>query len=360
MSGNQTSSAASRSDDITRRQAVKMGISAVGLAGLAGCIGGDSGNGSGNGSGGGSGGSGGTTITLASVMEEGTSLVYAGNLFKERIEEESGGDISVDFSYGGAYGSEAETFDLMRGGSIDMYTGGSDIYDIYAPEYYFFNTPFVIESFEHQQQVMQTDEFEEEVYPALEEEGNVQIAGPRVYRGMRHFTSNEPVRTPEDVQGMSLRLPSHDSWVAAWESVGASPSPVSLDELYSGLQQGVVDASEGPPAQISSLSLWEVQDYYSMTAHLPQSGQMYFRADFYQGLDQSVQDMLDEIADEVSQEATQWARDTEEELITEIEENGMEIVDDTDSEAFYEAAAPAIEQLFETTYAGSWDDWRNL
>ncbi|WP_254612604.1 TRAP transporter substrate-binding protein [Haloterrigena gelatinilytica] len=344
MSGKQTAGNESRLGNMTRRQAVKMGIGATGLATLAGCMGGDSG---------------GTTITLASVMEEGTSPVHAGQQFKERIEEESDGDISVEFSYGGSYGSEAETMDLMSQGAVDMYTGGSDAYDLHAPKYYFFNSPFVLESFEHQQNIMQSDEFQEEVYPALEEAG-IKVAGPRIYRGMRHYTSNEPVRAPEDVEGMDLRLPSHDSWVKAWESVGASPSPVSLDELYSGLQQGVVEASEGPPAQIASLSLWEVQDYYSMTSHLPQSGQMYVSTNFYEGLDQSQQDMVDEIATEVSEEATQWARDSEEELITEAEENGMEIIDDVDSDAFYDAAAPAVEQLFEETYAGSWEKWRDM
>ncbi|WP_255681484.1 TRAP transporter substrate-binding protein [Natrinema sp. SYSU A 869] len=343
MSGNQTTGGDSCLTNVTRRQAVKMGVTAAGLTSLAGCAGGDSG----------------TTITLASVMEEGTSLVHAGKRFKERMEEESDGDITVDFSYGGSYGSEVETFDLMSEGAVDMYTGGSDAYDVHAPEYYFFNTPFVLESFEHQQKIMETDEFNEEVYPALEEAG-IRVAGPRVYRGMRHFTSNKPVRAPEDVQGMDLRLPSHDAWVNAWESVGASPTPVSLDELYSGLQQGVVGASEGPPAQISSLSLWEVQDYYSLTSHLPQSGQMYVSTSFYDGLDESDQEMFDEIVSEVTEEATQWARDTEEELLTEIEENGMEIIDDVNSEAFYEAAAPAIEQLFEETYAGTWDEWQNL
>ncbi|WP_408960201.1 TRAP transporter substrate-binding protein [Natrinema sp. 74] len=322
-----------------------MGIGASGIATLAGCMGGSSS---------------GTNITMASVMEKGTSMVHAGELFKERIEEESDGDISVDFSYGGAYGSENETFDLMSQGAIDMYTGGSDAYKLYTPEYYFFNTPFVIESFEHQKKIMQTDEFQNEVYPTLEEKGNIRVAGDRVYRGMRYFTSNKPVRTPEDVQGMELRLPSSDPWVTAWESVGASPSPVSLDELYSALQQGVVSASEGPPAQISSLSLWEVQDYYSLTAHLPQSGQMYVRSDFYQNLDQSQQDMFDEIISEVTKEATQWAKSSEEDLLTEIEENGMQIIEDVDSEAFYDAAAPGIERLFENSYTGTWDDWRNL
>ncbi|WP_323174326.1 TRAP transporter substrate-binding protein [Natrialba sp. PRR66] len=344
MSGNQMTEEYSSLATVTRREAVKVGIGASGLTSLAGCMGGSSG---------------GTNITLASVMEDGTSLVYAGEQFKERIEEESDGDISVEFSYGGSYGSETETFDLMTQGAVDMYTGGSDAYDMYAPKYYFFNSPFILDSFEQQQKIMESDEFKEEVFPALEEQG-IKVAGPRVYRGMRHYTSNKPVRTPEDVQGMDLRLPSHDSWVNAWGNVGANPTPVSLDELYSGLQQGVVGASEGPPAQIASLSLWEVQDYYSLTNHLPQSGQMYVSTSFYDGLDPSEQDLFDEVVNEVAEEATQWARDSEEELLSEAEENGMEIIEDVDSEAFYEAAAPAIEQLFETTYAGSWDDWRNL
>lgn len=359
------------SSTVYNRRSVLTAISSAGVVGLAGCSssgdggtesGGDgsSGNSSGDSSNGGGSGGGEVSITLPSVNESGTPMVNAAEKFKEKVESESDGAISVEVAPGGSYGSEPESIDLLSSGSIEMYTGGSAPYQRWANEYYFVNQPFVMDSFDQLLTVMQSDEFQP-AYDQMREEGDVRVMGePRVYRGVRHYTSNEPVRQPSDVEGMDLRLPEEDAWIQIWEQIGASPSPVALNELYSGLQQGVVDASEGPPAQISSLKLWEVQDYYSMTGHLVLGGSMYINDSFFQGLDETYQDMITQAADEATAEASEEAMEQEEELTTQIEEEGMEIVDDVDQEAFAEAGRPAVEQLFESTYEGTWDKWRNI
>jgi tripartite ATP-independent transporter DctP family solute receptor len=366
----QDSGSTGKSSLYNRRNVLKS-LSAAGIVGLAGCSG-SGGDGSDGSSGGnaatgtsGSDGSGGSSgdgldITLPSVNESGTPMVNAAEKFKEKIEAESDGDVSVQVAPGGSYGSEPESIDLLSSGSIEMYTGGSAPYQRWANEYYFVNQPFVMDSFDQLLTVMESEEFQP-AYDQMQEDGNVRVMGePRVYRGVRHYTSNEPVRTPSDVEGMALRLPEEDAWIKIWEQIGASPTPVALNELYSGLQTGVVDASEGPPAQISSLNLWEVQDYYSLTGHLVLGGSMYINDDFFQGVDETYQDMITQTANEATTEASEEAMEQEEELTNQIAEEGMEIVDDVDQEAFAEAGRPAVEELFETTYAKTWDTWRNL
>ncbi|GGL39064.1 C4-dicarboxylate ABC transporter substrate-binding protein [Halarchaeum grantii] len=350
------------SSRVYNRRSVLAALSSAGVVGLAGCSssdGGGTGSGSNSSNGGGSGG-GEVSITLPSVNETGTPMVNAGEKFKQKVESESDGAISVKVTPGGSYGSEPESIDLLSSGSIEMYTGGSAPYQRWANEYYFVNQPFVMESFDQLLTVMQSDEYQP-AYDQIREDGNVRVMGePRVYRGVRHYTSNNEVKKPGDVENMDLRLPEEDAWIQIWEEIGASPTPVALNELYSGLRTGVVEASEGPPAQISSLKLWEVQDYYNLTGHLVLGGSMYINDDFFRGLDETYQDMITQAANEATAEASEEAMKQEEKLMTRIKEEGMTIVDDVDQEAFAEAGRPAVEELFETTYAGTWDKWRNL
>lgn len=327
----------------TRRKMLKQtaGISLVGMSGMSGCLGGDD--------------DGEVSMTVASAFEPGHILVEAAEMFKESIEEETDEDISVTVSGGGAQGAEDEIGELVSDGSPEAHTAGTFPYLQYTPDYYFIGSPFVIDDYDHFTRVMDSSAMDGVVEEMIEN-GNQRPLGQQIYRGNRHFTANGPVQSPEDLQGLDLRLPELDPVVDIWSEAGANPTPVALDELYSGLQQGVVDASEGPVEQISSFNLQEVQSHYSLTGHLIETGNIYMNEDFYQNLDESHQDLVDEIGQTVSEEATEIAQDREEESIDQLAEDGMTIVEDVDQEAFQEAAEPAINEWFENEWAASRDE----
>jgi tripartite ATP-independent transporter DctP family solute receptor len=336
----------------------------MGVAGLAGC----SGGGNGGGGDGGDGGDGTTTgtsesggesysMTIGSTYEPEHILVRAANRFKENIEAETSGRISVQITPGGSLGSEEDIIQAVQSDSIEGQVGGGIPVSMYAPNYYFVDTPFIIQDWDHFKRVWESDAFQ----PALEkirEEGNQRNLG-LIYRGIRHYTSNKPVKSPDDVQGQNLRLPQLDDWVKIWENIGPSPTPVALDELYSALQQGVVDASEGPAQQVSSFSLSEVQSHYSLTSHMVQTGGLYVNETFLNELSDSDEELVETVAADATEWASQKAIDEEESLIEGLSENGMTIVRDVDTEAFREAGLPAVKELFENKYAASWEEIRD-
>lgn len=345
---------------ISRRTALKnTAVGTATLAGLAGCIGGNGNGGSGNGSGGNGGGGGEHTITLASTFEPGHILVEAAEMFAEGIGNETDDAIQVEVVAGGAYGAEDEIADQVQDGTPAMHAGGGLPISMFASDYYFYDTPFVIEDLDHFRRLEESEEFQE-AYEQMKEQGNQRKIGQFIYRGLRQFTSNIPIQSPEDVQGLNLRLPELDPWVKIWEEIGADPTPVALDELYSALQQGVAEASEGDAEQIHSFNLHEVQSHLSLTEHMVQTGALYMNEDFFQGLDESYQDAVIQVAENVSMEASQQAQDEEANLIDELEAEGMEVIEDVDQAAFFEQAEPAINQLFEDQWAGTWDEWRNV
>lgn len=328
---------------VSRRSFVK-GIGIGGITATAGCS-----SIEGLAGGGGGGGGGDVSMTIASTFEPGHILVQAAETFKEQVEEESDGEISVDISAGGSYGSEDEIGEIVSQGGVEAHSAGSFPYYQFAPEYWFFGCPFVLADYDQLLSVLESDEMEE-AHEALVEEGNQRPIGQQIYRGARHFTSNDPIREPADVDGLNLRLPELDPWVSTWEEVGASPTPVALDELYSALEQGTADASEGGAEQISSFDLYEVQSHLSLTGHLIANGNIYINESFYQDLDETHRDLVMEVGQSATASAAEESQAREEELIDELGEQGMEIGDDVDREAFQEAAAPAVEQLFEDTW----------
>jgi TRAP-type transport system periplasmic protein len=342
---------ANRDREVSRRSLLT-GIGAGAITATAGCSGISD-------LGAGGGGDGSVSMTIASTFEPGHILVQAAENFKEQIEEESDGDISVEISPGGSYGSEDEIGEVVSEGGVEAHAAGSFPYYQFAPEYWFFGCPFVLSDYDQLLSVLESDEMQE-AHDTLIENGDQRPIGQQIYRGARHFTSNTPVQTPDDVSGLDLRLPELEPWVQTWEGVGASPTPVALDELYSALEQGVVDASEGGAEQISSFNLFEVQSHLSLTGHLIANGNIYINEQFYQGLDQSQQDMIMEVGQEATQSAAQTSQDREQELIEELGNQGMEIVEDVDTAAFQEAAAPAVEQLFESTWAFDLETVRNM
>jgi TRAP-type transport system periplasmic protein len=298
---------------------------------------------------------GGVEMTIGSAFEPGHINVEAAEMFAEEIEEESGGDFEVDVTPGGAMGAEDEITSLVAEQGAEAHAAGTVPFDMYTPEYWFFGSPFVMEDYDHLLRVMDSD-IMEGVEDQMIESGNQRPIGQQIYRGERHFTANGPVTTPEDLEGLALRLPELDPWVDIWDQVGADPTPVALDELYSALEQGTVDSSEGDAEQISSFNLQEVQSHVSLTAHLVETGNIYVNEDFFQGLDESQQDMVLEIGADVTEEAAETALGREDELLDELEEEGIEIVDDVDHEAFDDEAEEAVEQWFDEVWVETWDD----
>lgn len=323
------------------------------MAGIAGCIGNGEGNGNGDAD---------VEMELASSYEPGHILVEAAEDFQEQIEEETDGQFSVEVTPGGAYGGEEDHAELLLEESIQGAAVGTPVWEQYVSDYFIFNVPYSIEDHDHLLRIMQSDTMEEG-RERLREDANHRMTGGEhtwIYRGTRHFTSNSPVQSPDDVQGLDLRLPQIDAWVELWSEIGAQPTAVSLDELYTALQTGTVDASEGPPDQVATNNLQEVQSHYSLTSHHITPGAIYVANDWFEGLDETYQDLIMEIGPGIHEEATQTAMDREEDLIDELEDEGMEIIEDVDTEAFREAGEPAVRELFDENWVVTYDELQDM
>ncbi len=288
-----------------------------------------------------------TIIKCASAFEPGHILVQSAEHFKDLVETRSNGEIEVQLFVGGVMGSEEECTEAVSIGAVEMQVGGGLPIKTYAPEYYFVDSPFVMRDWDHFMAVW-NGEMGQEIRDIVLEKGNTMYLGV-VYRGLRHFTSNKPIFTVEDVQGLKLRLPNLPTWVESWKEVGALPVPIALTELFSALQMGVADASEGDLVQVQSFHLEEVQEYVSLTSHQVQTGGLTFNKGFFDQLSEEHQQIILEAGKEASEWGTQQILEGETRILVDLQQKGMKVAV-PDSMEFFEKAKPAVERLFETEW----------
>ncbi|WP_197052454.1 TRAP transporter substrate-binding protein [Halobellus rufus] len=340
--------------------------------GLAGCMGGN-GDGSGDGGGDSDGDSGGATtssggggeeldITFATTQPpENISVQTAQEHFIDVIEEETDGRISVNLEAATLGGTE-DNLDAIEAGTVDiLHESPTALSQRFSSEYSFAGDPFVIEDMEHYRAVNEEFLMPEDGLNGILMENGIQL-GPAFYVGNRCFTSNKPVTSPEDVQGLKLRLPQYETWTAVWDEIGADVTPVAYDELYSALQTGVVDASEGPISQFLSVSLYEVQSHFSVTNHLLDTKHFLYNSEFFDGLSDEDRELITSTASDAVEAMTEDIKAEEESLYEQAREEDTTVVtaDEVDRDAFVEAGQPALDELSETNWAVDIADIQDL
>jgi TRAP-type C4-dicarboxylate transport system substrate-binding protein len=290
------------------------------------------------------------TIRLVTPFPVGHILADTAFKFKEQVEFKTKGKIVVNVSTSvlteQTIGASMTSCDpSQRIGEI-LVTGGQPIQD-WAPQYFFFNGPYVITDYAHFQRVW-FSHLGDELRTLLGQNGN-QVALGTVYRGFRQFTSNAAINGPANFVGLKLRLPGVPDWIAVWSSLGVVPVTIPLGGIYNALRDGVADASEGDLTQILSLRLNEVQSHLSLTNHLVGFGMATVNACFMNGLSSSDRNtVIHEM-----QSATGWGTDQmtarESSLLGDLQGLGM-IVVTPDAAGIRAAAEPAINNLFTTKW----------
>lgn len=333
------------------------------LASLAGCSG-DGGASDGNGGSGGNGttgssdgGSGGETeMLIGSVFPSGHVINEMANSWAETVAEETDNRVSITIE--AAFGGESEVMEQTRIGSIDGTIIGTRWVIDYDPKNFWVESPFVFESWEQQKRAFQTEYFDDGKQ-RLREEGNQRLVNQPVYRGYRHTSGKSAFETPEDIKGVNLRVPDLSPWVNIWEGIGASPTTVAFDELYSALQQGVVKAQENPAETVLSASLYEVQSHYTLTQHLASTGWFTFNDDKFSSLSADDQSVLTDTLTQDIKELSSSIKESESQAIDELESEGMTIVE-PDRDAWLSAAEEPLQAQFESTWEPSLDEVRNI
>ncbi|NRB53716.1 MAG: TRAP transporter substrate-binding protein [Saprospiraceae bacterium] len=172
-------------------------------------------------------------------------------------------------------------------------------------------------------------------------------------RGPRHLTSNRPIKHPDDLQGLILRVPSVPSFVTAWSAMGAKPTPMAFSEVFTSLQQGTIEAQENPFELILNAGFPEVQQYVNLTEHVMSWSYPVVGEKQFQRLPEDLQEVFLEAAVEMQAFERRLFLESEKKVQDELKARGMEFVEvDKDAfaakceEAIYNSLSPESQSLY--------------
>lgn len=257
----------------------------------------------------------------------------------EQLAERTDGRYTMEVYPASSLGKESDINQGLTLGTVDIiYTGVAFAGNYYGP-IAISTAPYIFRDFEHWESYKDSELLDELAEGYREETGN-KIVG-LTYYGERHVTANKPIRTPEDMQGLKIRVPDAPLYLMFPEAVGANPAPIAFAEVYLALQTGTVDAQENPLPTIYAKKFFEVQETINLTAHITESLITVIGAPLWDRLSEEDRQIFEEVFQEAAEGATQDVRDLEDELRTEFVEMGQTVVDDVDREAFREVVQKA-------------------
>ena len=206
-------------------------------------------------------------LTLGSAYDGQSPPFLAAVRFAEDVRERTNGRVVINTFSNSVLGTERDQFVAVAANELDFTVGGMLVIDMYCPEFGFLSAPYLFRDMAHTQRVMASHLGERMMQILVE--NNLNLIGLN-WRGQRHTSSNRAIRSPADVRGLRIRMTEMPSWVAVWgaDGLGGTTVPIVLGELYTALQTGVVEASEGPYEQLATFKFQEVQNYLINTGHV--------------------------------------------------------------------------------------------
>ena len=258
--------------------------------------------------------------------------------FAELVEEKSGGRIEVKVYPNEQLGKEMELIDGIQMGTVDMTITGESMQN-WAPKAGLMGAPYAIQSLDHLNKIAGGDigkEIEQEIIDKI----GLRPVG-WFARGPRNLTTNRPVKHPDDLKGMILRVPNVPLFVAVWEALGAKPTPMAFSEVFTSMQQGTIEGQENPYALIKSANFYEVQKYCNLTEHVISWIYVVLGEKKFQSLPEDLQKVVLEAGQEMQAYERELFLAAEQSLAQELQDLGMTFVE-VDKAAFQEKATAAV------------------
>ncbi len=277
--------------------------------------------------------------------------------FEELVEAGSNGEIDVQIFPSSQMGPDREMIEGVQTGVLEMAIPPSSFFAGWDPAFAVIELPYMYSSKDIAFDVLDGDAGDG-MLARVENQGLVGLGWLEL--GVRNVTNNvRPVATPADLEGVKLRTMKVPAHVATFETLGANPTPMNFGEVYSALQQGVIDGQENPLAIITSQRFYEVQKYLSTTGHVFAVYMPVISKPFFDSLSAEHQQLVrDSMAAARDYQAELVASEDAEQL-EQIRAAGVEILELTaeQRQAFADKTESVRLQYRDEVGAEAYDDW---
>lgn len=285
------------------------------------------------------------TFKFADVVADNHPYNMGARYFKENLEaaaKEAGYNVTMEIYSNSALGGERELAESMQLGTLDMaLIPGCAV--SFNPKWGLIDLPYLFESREVAHAVLD-GEIGKELAADMPEETGLRLLA-YWENGFRNMTNSKaPINGPEDVKGVTIRVPETEVYVSFFSELGANVVTMSFSELYTALQQKTVDGQENPTALIATNKLYETQKYMSLTEHIYGPSELCFSEKIWKTLPADLQEIIQKCAEDARDYERQCCADLEQSYLDEIEAAGTIVNKDIDKSQFKPYAEKVYEQ----------------
>lgn len=262
---------------------------------------------------------------------EGDNCYDQAVIFAEKIQELTNGQVRVDLYGGASLGSTSEVLEGMSAGVADIICEGLGMLAPFTELGNIDAMPYMYSGYDHFMAVWSSD-LGDELKETIGEASGFKLMGG-AYRGPRIVTATKKMETIEDFKGFKLRAPNLEVYLKTWQWLDAAPTPLSMNEVYTALQQNTVEGQENPFADSLNYSFDEVCKYWIKTNHVYSCSLFMMDQTYFDSLPEEIQNAAIEAAEYAGQEISAVQEQRDQEAEQEVLNEDCEIIE-VDTKAF--------------------------
>jgi tripartite ATP-independent transporter DctP family solute receptor len=281
-------------------------------------------------------------LKLGHGLDTGHPVHKAMEFMKTRLEELSGGSVTIDIYPSSVLGAEKECIEMLQNGSLAMTKTSAAVMENFIPSMAVFSLPYIFRDSDHYWNVL-----DGEIGRQLLTGGKDKFLYGLCYydAGSRNFyTKSRPIRTPDDLKGQKIRVMNSKTSMDMVEAMGGAPTPISWGELYSALAQGTVDGAENNPPSFTSNKHYEVCKHFSLDGHTRIPDILLMSTRVWDRLSSQVQGWIQQAADESSEYERKLWEDETAKALEQAREEGVTVYE-VDTAAFAAKVAPMLQNV---------------
>ncbi|MEY8829685.1 TRAP transporter substrate-binding protein [Sedimentitalea sp. XS_ASV28] len=289
-----------------------------------------------------------TDVKIGYALAPDSHYGVAAARFEEVVTAETGDEFAFKHFPSSGLGGERDVIEGLQLGTIEATIVSSGTLANFVPDTGVFDIPFLFRDLDHARAVLDGP-VGQGILAKFDDIGLHALAWGE--QGFRHITNNRnAIETPADVEGLKLRTMENPVHLAAFNAMGAAPTPMAWPEVISSLQQGVIDGQENPLSVIVSVKLDEVQKYLTLSGHVYSPAVLLVSGPFWAGLDDDQKAVFEKAAAEAVAAMRDYVDNVETTGVETLRERGMEVnaLSPEQKAAFQSSIASAYEGYYQT------------
>lgn len=286
-----------------------------------------------------------TTLTVGFIASPQSPEAAGMRTLAEEVARTTDGRVVLNLQGGGALGGDRELLEGVQLGTIDMTISSTSVIANFVPALTIFDVPFLFRDFEQAMGVL-SGPVGDEALDAMTQSGMTGLAMGGL--GFRHLTNSiRPVTSVADAASLKIRTQQNAMHIDAWRELGALPTPMSITEVYTALQQGVIDGQENPISAIINNRFGEVQKHLSLTSHAFTPLAIVVSPGTFASLSEEDQAALQAAARNAMIVVREEVEKTEQNGLETLRGQGVTIVEDVDAASFTAKLEPLFAKFAE-------------